>query len=181
MDWPDILRTILIGGASAGSVATLAWLLRRSRPLSLSGDSGTIRPDRVSAWLVVVLGAGTAAAGVMFLIYSHDYRWLGLALLVMGGLLTGFMSPSLTNVHAVNWNANGLEGPCKTFGPTLGLKRTSIGWKDVACSGMTSTQYWYVEANDGRRIYWSYLYRGYGVLTETLRRQCPSLALPDGM
>ncbi len=63
------------------------------------------------------------------------------------------------------------------FGPTLGAARTEIAWSEIAKTGKTITGYWYVESGDGRRVYWSYLYKGYGALVLALRGHCPSLQL----
>ncbi|CAN5621673.1 hypothetical protein BH10PSE6_BH10PSE6_35810 [soil metagenome] len=63
------------------------------------------------------------------------------------------------------------------YGPALGTARTTIAWPDVVRTGSTITSYWYVESRDGRRVYWSYLYKGYGALIAELRRQRPSLEL----
>lgn len=101
---------------------------------------------------------------------------------VVGGLvLAAFMSPSVTAIHAVNWTADGIEGPAKLFGGTLGTRRTTIEWPDVVAAGKTPTGYWYLEASDGRRVHWSYLYPGFTCLTAVIRERCPNLLLPEDM
>ena len=64
------------------------------------------------------------------------------------------------------------------FGPTLGAARTQIQWADIVRTGKTATSYWFVETSDGRRIYWSYLYKGYRAFVGYLRTRCPDLVLP---
>jgi hypothetical protein len=43
-------------------------LLRSMKSLALSGASGTIRPDRWSAWITITLGAAFLALGVLGLL-----------------------------------------------------------------------------------------------------------------
>jgi hypothetical protein len=112
--------------------------------------------------------------GALFL--GAGLRGVGLA--VLGLCVAGFMSPSLTSVHKVTWEEEGIEGPSNLFGPTLGLRRTKIGWGDIARAGTTITGYWFVESSDGRRVYWSYLYKGHGVLAAYLHAKRPDLTLP---
>lgn len=103
-----------------------------------------------------------------------DMVWGGLIFMI-GACIAGFMTPSLTNIHDVSWDANGITGPANTFGPTLGLKKTTIAWTDITKRGETVTQYWYVESGDRRRIYWSYLYRGHGELERVIAERCSNL------
>ncbi len=88
------------------------------------------------------------------------------------------MAPSLTSVHDVNWNDEYVEGASKLFGPTLSKKRTRIKWSEIVNLGETSTQYWYLESVDGRKIYWSYLYMGHAVFAEAIERNCPGISFP---
>ncbi len=96
----------------------------------------------------------------------------------MGLAIAGFMAPSLTNLHNVQWTTLGVNGPARMFGPTLGLSRTEIAWRDIVTAGKTITGYWFVQAADGRRIYWSYLYKGYGAFVSAIKAHCPTLSLP---
>ena len=175
-------------GATAGILALLAWGIGRSRPKAYDAQSGTISPERISAAVTVTVGAAMAIGGATYLwsvlkagrVAPAD--WSGaLGLLLLGLAVGGFMSPSLTNIHNVSWTPAGLNGPSKLFGPTLGLKRETLSWAELIRTGKTATGYWYVEARNGRRIYWSYLYKGCRRLTEALRSRCPELALPPDM
>jgi len=96
---------------------------------------------------------------------------------LLGAAIAGFMAPSVTSIHAVHWNEQGIEGPSRMFGPTLGFARTEMAWSEIEKTGTTRTGFWYVEARDGRRVYWSYLYKGYGALMLALRAYRPSLDL----
>ena len=49
----------------------------------------------------------------------------------------------------------------------------TIPWGDIRRTGKTATGYWYVEAEDGRRVYWSYLYKGYGAFVQALAELTP--------
>lgn len=128
----------------------------------------------------MIVGAAMAAFGVV-LVFFADKGWGALAISVIGICCGGFMAPSLTSVHKVIWTQAGIEGPSKMFGPTLGTARTMILWGDISRTGTTFTSYWYVEAADGRRVYWSYLYKGFGALTAMLRAKRPDLKLPAKM
>ena len=99
-----------------------------------------------------------------------------MALLRLGA--AGFMLPSLTSVHRVTWDEESVEGPSNLFGPTLGLRRTRMLWRDISRTETTMTGYWFVESRDGRRVYWSYLYKGHGALDTFLYMKRPDLERP---
>jgi hypothetical protein len=172
------LRPFLAPFITAALIAGLSWLLSRSKPAVENESGGMIRPERWTALFTVIGGALMCIGGVAALVLS-DHKWAGAGLAVMGAAAGGFMAPSLTSVHAVRWKDDHVEGPSKMFGPTLGLLRATIAWSDIATTGKTLTGYWYVQSRDGRRVYWSYLYKGHGALAAALRRHCPSLTIPD--
>jgi hypothetical protein len=176
MGW-SISPMVMIPLLTVIILGVLAQALRRSRPAMMGDEDGTISPDKVSAWFTVIVGALMTMAGWALAVFGHA-AWLGLALSLMGLAIAGFMAPSLTSMHNVHWTAVGIEGPCKLFGPTLGKARTIIPWSDVVRTGTTMTGYWYVQGKDGRRVYWSYLYKGYGALASVLRLKCPDLTPP---
>jgi energy-converting hydrogenase Eha subunit A len=169
-----VIVTVIVTGV-------LSLWLRNSKPASLSTEEGRIKPDKISAFFTVIGGAGMALGGLAMSIISAleasyvDALWGG-GLFIMGASISGFMAPSLSNIHDVWWDLYGLTGPSKTFGPTLGCKKTTIDWNDIVKRGETITQYWFVEAKDGRRIYWSYLYKGHGALEKVLSERCPNLS-----
>ncbi|WP_428153068.1 hypothetical protein [Brevundimonas sp.] len=142
-------------------------------PRHLEGESGIIRPERWTAAMTVLIGLAFAVAGVAALFASQIA--LGLGAILIGLACAAFMAPSLTDIHSVHWSAEGVEGPCRLFGPTLGIKRTEIRWGEVVRVGNTITDYCFIETTDGRRVYWSYLYRGYGAFTDVLMTRCPWL------
>lgn len=160
-------------------VAGLAAVLARSRPKVECADGGTISPERLTAAFTVLFGLAMAAGGAIALLAG---QWVpGFVLLLVGLPCAVFMSPSLTDLHNVNWSSSGVEGPSRLFGPTLGRQRTSIDWAEIESAGKTSTGYWYVQTADHRRVYWSYLYKGYAALTAALTNYRPDLVLPFDM
>jgi hypothetical protein len=162
------LTAVILGG--------LATLLRRGRPTALVGAAGTIRPEFWSALFTVLGGLAMFVAAAWASVYGNG-GWAAVGVAVLGIAIAGFMAPSLTAIHAIHWNEYGIEGPSKMFGPTLGSARTEIAWSELVKTGKTITGYWFVESSDGRRIYWSYLYKGYGALIAALQSHCPSLRL----
>lgn len=156
------------------------WIrhLKSAAPLSLEGDNGTIRPDRWSAWIVLALGALVILGAATVILIEPDALWVGLILLVFGLLWAGCMFPSVTSVHALRWSNPGIDGASNMVLGTLGLKRTTIAWRDIVRSGTTSTLYWYLEANDGRRVYWSFLYPGNGAFEAAIQHHRPDIEVP---
>ncbi|MFS2111880.1 hypothetical protein ACCC88_19470 [Sphingomonas sp. Sphisp140] len=144
---------------------------RRAPPAELDHDRGRITPGKGSA-IFTVLGSGALAA-IAFLSATAWAKWVG-GVLLLPGL---FMLPSLTRWHDVCWDGFGIQGTSRMFGPTLGWARAKIAWREIVRVGKTMTGYWYVEAEDGRRVYWSYLYLGYPVLVARLKQACPDLDL----
>ena len=175
----DAARPILVVVATAVVLGGLATLLRRSQPAALAHGAGTIRPELWTAWLTVLSGMAMLAVAAWASIYRNG-GWAAAGVAVLGALIAGFMAPSLTSMHAVHWNEHGIEGPAKMFGPTLRAARTGIAWSDIVKTGKTITGYWFVESSDGRPVYWSYLYKGYGALMAALQRHRPSLDLRFG-
>jgi hypothetical protein len=176
----ETLRRILVVGITMLVVMGLSRLIGRGKPLHLTADQGTIRPERISAWFTVIMGTAICLFGLASVLALHT-GWIGGALGVMGLAIAGFMAPSLTSVHAVHWNSEGVEGPSTLFGPTLGLKRTQIIWSDIMNTGRTFTSYWFIESSDGRRIYWSYLYKGHIAFAQALHAHCPNLEVPTAI
>ena len=163
-----ILTALILGG--------LAALLRRLAPAALEGQIGTIRPELWSARLTVLSGVVIFMTASWASIHGMGGRG-AVALALLGAAIAGFMAPSVTSIHIVRWNEHGIEGPSKMFGPTLGVSRTEIAWSEIVKTGTTKTGYWFVEADDGRRVYWSFLYKGYGALIATLQSRRPALQL----
>ena len=173
----SILQGVATVLASAGVVAALSWALRRTRPSMAIDTAGAIQPEKSTAWFTVIGGFLLSLAGLFGTLFRGGGSG-ALAVTVLGLCIAGFMSPSLTSVHRVTWDEEAIEGPSHLFGLTLGWRRTKILWRDIARAGTTITGYWFVESLDGRRVYWSYLYKGHGVLTDLIGMNRPDLPLP---
>jgi hypothetical protein len=172
----DSMRPVLIVILTAVILGGLATLLGRSAPAARAGQIGAIRPELWSAWLTVVGGLAMFVTASWASIHGNG-GWAAVGVALLGAAIAGFMAPSVTSIHIVHWNEHGVEGPSKMFGPTLGASRTEIAWSEIVKTGKTITGYWFVESGDGRRVYWSYLYKGYGALIAALQSRRPSLQL----
>jgi hypothetical protein len=170
--WGRILAIVITVLVLSG----LVWLGNKSKPVMLEEGQGAIRPGRASAWFTVIVGS-LMCIGALWISALVPNGSGALAIAIFTAAIAGFMAPSVTSIHAVFWNDKGIEGPAKLFGPTLGRARTEITWTEIVKTGKTVTGYWYVESSDRRRVYWSYLYKGYGELISELQRRCPSLQL----
>jgi hypothetical protein len=170
------VRSLIVMGIVAA--VSIGWSLvnHRRPPHRTWGANGTISPGKVSALFVTVAGIGVLGLGITM--SFNDNLAEGVPCAGVGFVLALFMAPSLTHMHDVSWTDAGVEGPSRLFGPGLGLSRTSITWDHIDAVGATITSYWFVQSNDGRRVYWSYLYPGYGAFTKRLRLKRPDLTLP---
>lgn len=154
-------------------------LYRGSGITDAGTDVGSIRPDPISSWFGVV---GFAAVGLVGLGLAFMGRLvLGLSTLAVSAPLLLMMLPSIRAASVVRWDEDGIEGPRRTWWLTVGSQRTFIRWQELVAAGMTPTQYWFVQAEDGRRVYWAYMYPGWGALTAALYRKCSGLELPPDM
>jgi hypothetical protein len=178
---PEFLRPILIALVTGLVIFGLSALMRSAKASSFDRIGGTIKPSSWVAWLTIVGGVGMATLGVSIFFSDDKQRGAALALALMGIAIAAFMAPSLSSAHSVHWNNEGLEGPSSHWGPALGLTRTTILWHEIERTGKTFTGYWFVEAADKRRVYWSYLYGGYDLLTQSLLLHRPTLELPDDL
>lgn len=170
------MRALIVMGIVG--IVSVGWSFVNHRriPYRTSGVTGTISPGKVSAITVTAVGVGVLGLGLKM---SFDSNLIvGPACVAVGLALTLFMGPSLTHLHDLSWTDAEIEGPSRLFGPSLGLSRTSILWDEIGAVGATITSYWFIQSNDGRRIYWSYLYPGYGSFTKRLRVKRPELTLP---
>jgi uncharacterized membrane protein YfcA len=173
------LQGIITVFVSAGLIFLLSRMLRKAKPSIADDSAGAIEPEKSIAWITIVAGCLLWLAGLYGILFRAG-GLMALAATILGLGVAGFMAPSLTSVHRVTWEEQSIEGPSNLFGLTLGLRRTRILWSDIARAGTTMTGYWSVESLDGRRVYWSYLYKGYGVLTAFLQKKRPDLNLPFG-
>ena len=162
----------------------LSQFTKRQKPMALTADAGRLTPEKMSACVTVIVGVIMAVSGLGSAIVTLTSGeglgglWWSILLFVLGSAIAGFMYPSLFSAHDVIWDAEGVEGASSTFGPTLGRKRHKIKWENIVHRGITITQYWYLETHDKKRIYWSYLYSGYGEFDKVLAEKCDKLNAP---
>jgi hypothetical protein len=146
---------------------------RRKSQAALEPGSGIVRPPLLSARFGTYFGSLMLLAAVWAaMLHSYD---MAAAAGLLGLVFTFAAAPQVVWRHEVCWNQEGIEGPAKMFGLTLGAARTGIAWVDIARVGRTITGYWYVESSDGSRVYWSYLGAGHEALAQALRAHCPTL------
>jgi len=162
----SILHVAIVAALTALTLFAIRKAGARRQPAGRGPGRGRISPGKISAALVVLVALALLAGGVATL--ARGEAGLG-ALLVAVALPLGlFMAPSLSHRHDVHWDSDGMSGPDRTFGLTLGWTTTRIAWRDIAGTGRTATGYDYVESRFGTRIYWSYLYPGHGFLEQAI-------------
>ncbi len=171
------MRSLIIMAIVGLIAVSWSFVNHRRPPYRVSGYSGTISPGKASALIVTMIGIALLALGVGKTC-SGDPA-IGATCAIVGFMLAFFMTLSLTHRHDLSWDEAGVHGPSRLFGPALGLSRASIRWEEIGTVGATITSFWFVQAGDGRRVYWSYLYPGYGSFTKRLRTKRPDLTLPS--
>ena len=149
---------------------------RRAKPAWRSGNQGRITPGKITA-VLTILGS-LALAALMLLAQEIDRSgWFVRAFASVLLIMALFMTPSLTSWHDVVWDDRQVFGASRLFGLTLGWSRTSIAWHEIVRVARTWSGDWYVEAADGRRVHWSYLYPGYWAFVGELTRKRRDLDL----
>lgn len=143
------------------------------------GFDGNITPGKISALAVTIFGIAIAVFGIVSVFEAEFAR--AIVCSGIGFPMAIFMAPSITHLHDVRWDSKEVNGPCRLFGLSLGLSRTSISWDEIKSTGKTITGYWFIQSRDGRRVYWSYLYPGYGRFVDNLLFHRPSLKIPDDL
>jgi hypothetical protein len=171
--------TILLGVPLAISIYSSHREFQRFLNDSDITQRGEIKFSRGTVWCHMFLYTFLVGVGVSWAVYGNG-GWGALAFAPFA-ICAGSTIPSLMSIRFVSWDQDGLQGPSKTFGSILRAARTKIAWADIVESDRLLRGYWYVEASDGRRIYWDSYFSGYDRLTLALRHQCPSLPLPPSM
>ena len=180
LDLLGIAVRLVIVAVITGLVVFCWTRINRDKPARAETlNSGTIVPGKTSAVIVTLFGIAIAVAGIALVLDNATFS--GLACLIVGLALSIFMGLSLTHYHDLTWSSAGITGASKLFGPSLGVVRVSMRWDEVVAAGKTATSYWFIQSADGRRIYWSYLYPGYGRFVDRLKGQRPDIALPDDL
>ena len=153
------------------------WFRRRSKPRALVEGGGRIAPGRRAIGIGVVSGLLLSGLGCTALWYGAVVPGSLMAASGLGGAL--LVALSLSRRHDLVWSDTGIEGPCRKVLGILGSARTQIRWGEIALTGRTLGGYAFVEAADGRRIYWSSYYSGFVVFETRLKLHRPDLFGPD--
>ena len=155
------------------------WLngLREAKPRNLSAEAGEIAAD----WFArsnVCLALALAALGI-FMVSTHDeLGWVQLVIAPIFGF-SGLLS--LSAGRRLTWSADDVRGPAKLGGLSVRRPRTAMSWKDIRKVGALTNWAWYLEDADGRRVWWSGSYKGYGAFVTALGRNRPDLSLPEDL
>jgi hypothetical protein len=160
--------------ASAVLCGLMYWITGKSKPSELGLEHGTILPDKRIATAAVAIGTFVFAVAANAAVFGNGGG--GAAVIALAFFaMTGFMVPAMTDIHAVHWDKNGIEGPSKLFFAAQGLARTRIPWEKIVTGGETFTDYYFIESEGGHRIYWNRVYRGHGYLLKAVVAKCPHL------
>ena len=149
------------------------WFRQRSKPRALVEGGGRIAPGQREIGIGVVSGLLLSALGCTALWYGAVVPGSLMAVSGLAGAL--LVALSLARRHELVWSDTGIEGPCRKIVGILGWARTRIRWGEIALTGRTLGGYSFVEAADGRRIYWSSLYSGFVVFETRLKLHRPDL------
>ncbi len=178
------VTVVWVASALETSPGTDGTRAPRGRHARYHPEGGSIRPDGLQAWVVVLVSAALTLLSLAWFIYGGGAGAIFCGL--MSGTLLAFAAQPVSALQIVRWTSDGIEGPCQLFGFMLGSRRASLRWEELARSGkvtfgQSGMSYWYVEARDRRRIYWHSGYRGWGDFARALREHCPELELPPDM
>lgn len=177
-----ILNAVVFVAAVTAPSILMRWWMRRlasAQPFKLDGDNGAIRPDRVTGWIFGIVYGVLGVGGVALLVTVPESAIASIPFAIIGLVFAGCMLPSLTDVHAIYWSNHGVDGPTQMILGTLVAKRANIPWSEFVKSGTSITVSWYLEARDGRRVYWSSLYPGHSAFTAAIQHHRPDLAIPE--
>jgi len=175
------LRTLqpgIVAGLTVLTIALLKGLTQRGKPASVEGLS-SIRFSRTLGWAFVVASLAMLAGGVA--LWLDEGGLIGPVLAIIGLVCLVAVGFSLNPNATVSWSDDHIDGPIHRYQMPMPHGRVLIAWQDIVLTGDTWTEYWYVEARDGRRIHWNAYYTGCGALHATLRAKRPDLVLPPGM
>jgi len=169
-----------VSAGLTGMILTwLAKLIGGARPRALGPGSGEIAPEPVSLIVVLAVGVALAVGGVAALVVG--YPPVGAIVLLLGAVFSAAAIPALTGRHKISWSAQGIEGPSRSFGVTLGLTRATIAWSEIHRCAADLGGYWFLESADGRRVYWNYFYKGYWDFVRELKQRRPDLEFPPAL
>lgn len=175
----------------AASVSSLIFDIVLKRSLRTGdhhdkSDAGRIKPSRKAIYFCVLVGGILFFSGAAFTFWAllilegveRFYAIYGLMAGLMGAVIGFPPLLYLTDAYDVTWTSEGLEGPSKFFGPFQRRKRLHLRWENLKQFGRTEKNYWFVENEQGQRIYWNMLYHGHQDLHDAVRQKRPDINLP---
>lgn len=181
MDLWDVLGPFIIAFL-VGII--MLWLLRanlRHRDVWSAATLGMIRPNTLQYLILGVMGLILTGAFIYFarvslLTFLYEQLWLAIpGTLAFGAMTWMSVSMALSPAYHVTWTHDTLSGPASHWFPPFGPGRTTLGYDQLTTFGTDWTDSFFVCGPDGRKIRWSYLYKGFGALHEQLAIQRPDL------
>ncbi|MEQ1820219.1 MAG: hypothetical protein ABL871_16575 [Terricaulis sp.] len=151
------------------AIGIATFLLAKAKP-KVRNDAGlAVRPTLLIP-AVGLLCFAMAAFCLYGFVTSGVLLPLGLAIgFALGG---AFLTNMLRSVFVVSCDQIGITGPNSTL---LAPRQQSIAWTEVSRIAASWTGSLFVEATDGRRIYFGTTYAGYAHLVEEIYRHRPDL------
>jgi len=142
----------------------------KTKPKYLTQNSGVIGINKIYVVILLIIGLLIAFTGLW--LYTHQVSTLLCTILFgMGSLLFFSSTYGLDDYYDINWDQNGVSGQSKQFTLKLRKSRTFIAWNDIQAVGENSFQNDFIEASDGRRIFWNYGFSGYVDFHRVLRQK----------
>jgi hypothetical protein len=156
----------------------LALIVRTTRRLlPRTGSAPVAKPDFIFYGLASA--AGIAQAMVLFAgMFFDNLGYLAIPV-ILAFILMG-MSIYRWSENSLSWGPDAVKGPAKSSGQNLRRPVTQMRWAEIASVRITWDSY-YLEAADGRKIYWSDYYEGADAFVRALRVHRPTLQLPPGL
>ena len=180
-EWNDFLWSMATTLTTTMVIGFIAARHMRSSPVELTWVGGRIAPSKFLVWLAIggcaFFSVGSACGFIVSIPYKDILLLVVLAPLFLFFTLGIFLFlPWLSSDFDVVWTEENITGPSTTWGPTLKRgPRTTISWEEISSLGVTKASFWFVEARDGQRIYWSYVYAGYPELFKAIVKHRPDL------
>jgi hypothetical protein len=174
---------MVLPGLAAMLVLAIMPRLTKNRGGRASTSPATlIIPERWSMGFCAVFFGAIAILAVTYPFIDRSVPewawWISGAGFGLFGLQAAL---ALTNDAAVEWTESAITGPARQWYWTPHIPRNQVSWLDVRACGATTLGYWFLESRDGRRVYWSYVYRGWGALRDEIVKRRPDLKVPEKM
>jgi hypothetical protein len=130
----------------------------------------SVHPMRSTAWLSI--GLSFVCVPIAAYRFATDgsprVAQAAVVMLMLCGFLVWRSVQALRGAQSVTWSVRGLKGPSGAFGALVGGAKVSLAWSEVARVDHTDWGIWFLEALDGRRVYWTEAHEGHKDLIERL-------------